>query len=173
MPSSAEEWGTGSGREKSVGFRDPQCPDVNLHRGDPGEPDPPPSLWPVGGVPGVWGREGKGFLLGTGGKSRPGRWTQTPEAAPRVSRPLGTTAVAHRKRQSLRRVQARLAPEPTCRSTCLRPRLSRHFRRDAEVPPSPPPGYLPRSLQTSLPPWLPGLREPEKRTSIGGSSPLA
>lgn len=49
LPSSAGEWGTGFGRERSIGFRKPKCLDANPNPGDPG---PSPPLWTVVGFPG-------------------------------------------------------------------------------------------------------------------------
>lgn len=80
-------------------------------------------------------RAGRALLLDTKGRSRPGRWAQTPEAAPTgLQALLGAVPVADRKS----RVPASLAPERTCRSTWRPLRLSRHFRWDTEVPPGPP-----------------------------------
>lgn len=62
--------------------------------------------------------------------------------------------------QSHSRAQARLAPEPTCRSTWRRSRLSRHFRQDAEVPPSP---WVSAPIPTNNPLLpAPGESEPGK-----------
>lgn len=134
-------------------------------------PTPAPATWesgpspsPVedGGVPG-WGR-GEVILTRYRGELHARAVGSGSRARPRGLRPLGAASVAHRKRRSPCQVPARLAPEPTCRSTCRRPRLWRHFRQDTEVPPSPP-GYLPQSLQAiplSPAPGAPRTRKENK-----------
>lgn len=105
------------------------------------------------------------------GDSRPGRWAQVPEPAHECAGPRGQPLWSP-EAPAPQSMRARLAPEPTCRSTCRRPRLSRHFRGDAEVM-LPSLGIRPDPRGQPSPPWLPGLPEPGKRAGVNGSSPLA
>lgn len=162
-------------REKRTqGFRELKCPDAS--------PKLPPLPHPGQQASGPLFWTGVGSLRLEGGQVILTWYREGPQARakgsdsrvrPTVSRPLGAASVAHRESRSHSRAWARTAPAPTCRSTWRRPRLSRHFRYNAEVPPlalgiCPNPCRQPLSLSLSVP----SLSEPGKRTSVGGRSLL-
>lgn len=123
---------------KKQGFGELKCPDAS--------PKLPPLPHPGQRASGPPLRTGVGSLRLEGGQVILTWYRGRPQARamgsdsrirPAVSRPLGASSVAHRESRSHSQAWARLAPEPTCRSTWRRSRLSRHFRQDAEVPPLP------------------------------------
>lgn len=160
-------------REKRTrGFRELKCPETSTKL-----PPLPPSGQQASGPP-LW--TGVGSLRLEGGQVILTWYRGGPQARakgsdsrvrPTVSRPLGAASVAHREIRSHSRAWARTAPAPTCRSTWRRPRLSRHFRYNAEVPPLAL-GICPNPCRQPLFLSAPSLSEPGKRTSVGGSSLL-